>query len=174
MSIILCGVLGILFIFYCRNRYICYQKANKLFDITDCLKLETIILFSHEELAKRIMKIIKKTNKSLEIQVADNSYLLIPRNISKNELLSKIDIAQSLMIYKRYDKNEQLVKETVDKQIFDIWLDYGYKQNYRVIFRREILNLLDSGEISNSTYNEMYRRMFCFERNKYGAGGNYL
>lgn len=173
LSIVLCVVIGILFIYYCRNRYIYYQRENELFNVTEFLKLETIILFSHKELVGHIMKIMKKTNKPLNIQVADNSYLFIPANISKAELFSKIDLAQTLMIRRRYDgKNDEPVKDTVDKNIFDIWLDYGYKQNYRTILRREMATLLENDEISNSTYNEMYRRAFLFERNKYRNKGD--
>lgn len=167
MLTILYVALMVLIFCYFGCWYTCYERANDLFNVTTCLRLETIILFSHEELAKRTMKIIKRTNKPLKIQVADDEYLSIPNNLSKEELLAKMDVLQSLMIHKRYcGENEAIVKEAVNRHLFDIWLDYGDKQNYRTILKREMLRLLDSEEISNSTYNEMYRRAFRFKRDK--------
>lgn len=173
-KIIFFVVVGVLFVSWVIDRYVSYQKLNSLFEVDEVLKLETVILFSNEELARRILKIIKRTGKPLKVELADNYSFIVPVDISKKELLDKFELAQSLMIEKRYDGRDEItVKECVDKKIFDTWLDYGYKQNYRVILKREMLSMFETGEISNSTYNEMYRRAYLFERDKYAKGGLY-
>ena len=118
------------------------------------------------------MKILKKSGKRLNIQCGDDYYVPVPKDITAKELAAKLGILQDLMIRKRYEsKNEIPVKDSIDRIIFDIWLDYGYKPNYRNILRREMAILLDKGDISNSTYNEIYRRAYMFERDTLSARG---
>lgn len=166
-TFILLIITGVLFIWWLKCGYMNYQKMNFLFNVEDTLDFETAILFSNEELARRILKIVKRTNKPLTVRIADNYSFIVPADISKTEILAKLDDAQSLMIHKRYNgKDEILVKDYLDRMLFDIWLDYGYKYKYRTILKREMDYLLEKGELSNSSYNEIYRRAFYFERNK--------
>lgn len=172
LAFIVCIVCSVLFIWWAYNYHIYTKRANELFNVTDVLKVETLMLFSNEELVYRIMKILKKTGKRLNIQCGDDYYVPVPKDITAKELAAKLEILQDLMIRKRYEsKNEIPVKDSIDRIIFDIWLDYGYKPNYRNILRREMAILLDKGDISNSTYNEIYRRAYMFERDALNKGG---
>ena len=165
VSIILCAIFLIFTIYRCKEWIIYQQKENDLFNATNALNFETIILFSNYEITRRVLEIIKKTGKGVRIQCGNSSWLLISNDVCKDELLSKLELIQDVMIYKRYHgKNENFVKDNVDQILFDTWIDYGYRQNYRTILKREMANLLNSGEISNATYNEMYRRAYLFER----------
>lgn len=172
MAFIVCIVCLVLLAFGIRNNYLYYKKANALFNVKGELNVQTLILFSNNELISRIMKILKETGEDLKIQCGDTYYMTISSNIKPCELCGKLDLLQSLMIHKRYDgKNEIVIKDSIDKIIFDIWLDYGHNPRYRNILRREIAMLLERGDISNSTYNEIYRRVYLFERNALNTGG---
>jgi len=80
-------------------------------------------------------------------------------------LLNQIEEKQDFMIDKRYNPDsEYVVEEWIKKVMYDIWLDYGYKNNYKKLFWREISRLYSSGEVSTSSYNEIYRRFYKYKQ----------
>lgn len=136
-------------------------REKELFNSLENLEESTIVLFSNRELSNRIMKIINKTNKDLEIRCRNNYVLRISKDISKKELINKLDLFQQYMIEKTNDK---AITDDIDLKMFVIWINYGHNVRYRKSFERIIIRQLEAKEITAREFHEMYNRFYFFTK----------
>ena len=94
--------------------------------------------------------------------------MIFEKNDTKKEIIKKIVIIQSFLERQRYITKDYYVgiKDSVDKKVLDVWIEYGNNSNYRRIFGNKIYNLWESGEISITTFNMLSRRFYEFNRNE--------
>jgi len=155
--------IGIYCCVYIRNKE---EKIKKLFTSHDkIIPLDVVMCFSNAEFVKRLKKYFDGSAKKMLLEYADGKYIEINTASSENRLLNQIEEKQDFMIDKRYNPDsEYVVEEWIKKVMYDIWLDYGYKNNYKKLFWREISRLYSSGEVSTSSYNEIYRRFYKYKQ----------
>lgn len=154
--------IGVCYCVYIRNKE---ENIKELLTSSDTISLETIMGFSNEELVKRLKFYYKNQDKKVLLEYADGKYLEISTNDSEKALMKQIESKQDFMIDKRYNPDDEyVVKECINKIMYENWLDYAYKSNYKTLFWREMNRLYGSGEVSTSSYNEVYRRFYKYKQ----------
>lgn len=134
------------------------------------LLLKDIILFSNEELARRVKESFNDCFRSVKIVYFNDNYITLKDTDTKKEIMKKLDEVQDILIEERHSDQPTVnsaIEDYIDEKMLDIWLDYGYNPRYRIIFKREMYYMLERDEISNSTFNRMYRRFYQFNRSEY-------
>jgi len=140
------------------------KNIKKEFISNEIIHLDTLILFSNAEFANRIKRYYKHKYKNLKFEYADGKYRNIRTSMSKSEIKNSLEEAQDFMIARRYEPDKNyIVKDYITSIIFDVWLDYAYKSNYKILLKRELYRMLDEGTISNSSYNEISKRLRKFK-----------
>lgn len=140
------------------------KRIKRLLTASDKLSLTVVTSFSIDELVDRIKTYYHGDNKKIFIEYADDKYLEINTNDTKEYILGRIDEIQEFMIRKRYEPDEEyVVKEYLSRVMHDLWLDYSYRNNYKTIFWREIGGKYSEGEISTSSYNQIYRWFYSYK-----------
>lgn len=142
------------------------EKAKKIFKSGDELLLKDIILFSNDELASWIKKSLKKEKKKVKIVYFNAKSKIIENCYSQKEISKVIRDIRWFLKLDAYGRKNSAIEDSVDEKILEIWLLHGQNKKYRTIFRNEVHKLIHEGKISNSTFNEMYRRFYKFERNE--------
>jgi len=170
MSYVVC-VVALLVVGYYIFSHIKYTKNAKLIlEGGKDLMLKDIIIFSNQELARRIKKNFDKNRKSVKIYYFNEQYITIDSSDTKEHIMYKIENIQKFLREQRYETGNvqnSAIEDSIDEEMLDIWLDYGYKERYRIIFGREMDELLKSEQISNSTFNRMYCRFYQFDRSEF-------
>ena len=156
-------VLGIIYIIY---HIYTENGIKRILTSEQIIPLQTVMTFSNLELIKRLKRYYKGSKKIVFIEYSKGKHLVIFTDCSQKYLLEKLEQKQRYMINNRYEleSNAELT-DTVDSIIYDLWLDYAYKVNYENLFWREINDSYEAGKMSNSSYNEIYRRFYKY---KYG------
>ena len=164
-GIILAIVFAIIFISF-KGHFKNERKIKNLFLSSEGLvDLHVVELFSTYDLVNRIKMYYPKDTKSLKVEYFPGKYTAINLKDSQLDIIKQLDDLQEHIISKRYcDTNEYIINDFLEKLIYDLWLDYSCKNNYRQIFKRHLYVLLEDGEISDSTFNELSRRFFDFEK----------
>lgn len=140
------------------------RKIKRLLTSTDKLPMKVVVGFSVNELIDRLKAYYSSDSKKIFIEYADDKYLEINTNDTKEYILGRIDEIQEFMIRKRYEPDEEyVVKEYLSRVMHDLWLDYSYRNNYKTIFWREIGGKYSEGEISTSSYNQIYKRFYSYK-----------
>ncbi len=146
--------------------YIAYQnKISELIIDCDEVKLRNVILFSNEDIAKAIRKRLDKGEKFVKIYYFNKHYIKINDTEGKECIKRRIEDIQDFLIEKSdLNLDNSLINNKIDERIMEVWIDYGYNQRYRRIFRTELEDMIETEKISNSTYNQIYRRFYKFEK----------
>lgn len=157
LAIVLCVLLVKAYIEMETNKKILLTSSDKI-------PLETVLMFSLYEFTKRLKRYYGKAGKTILIEYADDKWAALNTRDSQAEMIEVLEEAQGFMISKRYDPDENyVVKDSINKIMYDLWLDYAYKGNYSVLFWREINEMYSKYDISKSTYNEVYRRFYKYK-----------
>lgn len=158
--------IAVIFICTCWCIYCIKLEKNKKKLLTSSrnLPLETVVSFSLVELTSRLKRYYRKEGKTILIEYADDKWVAINTNDTQLMMLKVLDEAQDFMISKRYNPDEEYaVREYINSIMHDIWLDYAYKSNYKALFWGEMNYKYASGEVSTSSYNEVYRRFYKYK-----------
>lgn len=152
----------VVFIMWCKFIFNNNRRKKELFNVSDILKLETVILFSNYELVNYIMKIMRKSSKNLKIQCSPHNYIYAELDLKPKELRKRIETFQKTMINET-DEIQDYSRKGITELIYSIWIQYGMKRNYRTILVRELKFLLENAYISQNMYIEAYKRIYMFE-----------
>ena len=164
LTIIVCIVIVLIAVYYFSRIFEEEKKIEVLLTSSDIIPLTVVMAFSTTELIERIKCYYRKKGKRLKIEYSDGKYIEFHTSCSKEYLINLLDNKQDFIISKRYKPDDEyFVKDDIDKIMYDIWLDYAYRDNYKKIFWREMYNKLSRGEVSNSTYSEIYRRFYRYK-----------
>jgi len=160
------GVLIILMLFACWVYYFKEEKAiSKLFINKDTIPINTLMRFSNEDFVDCIIKYNQGFCK-INVEYADKKYFQIDAKDSKKDILLKLEQIQKTMIEKRYNPDgEYIIKDKINKIIYDIWLDYSYKETYRKIFKEQVHAMFENDELSRYEFNEVSRRFTVIDMN---------
>lgn len=161
-------LLGIVFILGCGMCIFHYYKLEKnkkeLFTENEVITLEKVMIFSLIEFTSRLKRYYGRKGKTILVEYADGKYVAIDTKGTQLSMINKLDEVQNFMISKRYNPDDNyVVKDSINKIMYDIWLDYAYKGNYRSLFWREMNTMLEDNKISKYSYNEIYRRFTKYE-----------
>lgn len=130
-------------------------EIRKMFTRSYTLKLRDILTFSNRELAKRIKWCNKRVRIECPIGKDGEVFVISP----DDDILYELSVMQKILDEKQHERNcDFYVEDPVDKIMIDLWLDYSYKDKYRVIFKRQLYHMLENEKISTYTFNEVYRR----------------
>ncbi len=148
------------------------RNIKNLFSSDEMLKASTIILFSNKDLVRVIRNFLITTKKDIKVECFKEDYLVLRNSDSDDEITEKINHIRKSIIEKKCKEGDKFsIGDYVDNIMLNIWLDYGHEKYYRRLFKKEMYRLLNSGEIADSSFNEMYRRFYKFDRSKIMIGG---
>lgn len=163
LAILCLVVIGIGYLGYISDK----EKKIKAWFLSNdkIIPLDVLMCFSNTEFVQRFKRYFGSCSQNFLLEYADGKYVEINSLSSERHLLKQIEQKQDFMIDKRYNPDDEyVVKDSIKKVMFNIWLDYGYKDNYKKLFWNEMVRLYDSGDVATSTFNEINRRFYKYKQ----------
>lgn len=151
------------------NRILYYTKyvkrINSIFKDGNDVILKDIIYYSNYELAKYIKKSFDKYNESITLYYLKRKSILLQSYYTRKQIMDEFDKIQNKIISDSIVCSLNLaIDDGIDQKILDIWIDYAHCKRFRKIFKEQLYELLQNGEISLFEYNIAYNRFYKFKR----------
>lgn len=155
ITFIICLLILVLGISYAIHLLRIELEIRNMFTRGYTLKLRDIVTFSNRELAKRIKRYNKRVRIDCPVGIHGEVFIISP----DDDILYELSEMQKFLTKEQQD-GKFVIEDNIDKIMIDLWLDYSYKDKYKVIFKRQLYHMLEKEEISTYTFNEVYRRFF--------------
>lgn len=156
-------IVGVLLIGICLGVFFVIKemRIKNLLTSSNKLSLEIIMGYSNFELIRRLKYYYKEKARLIFLEYTDGKHLMISTAKPIKDLIKELEQKQELII--NMSGKDGGLKDPINQTIYQIWLNYAYSSNYKKLFWQEITEMYSKGEISTSTYNEIYRRFYKYK-----------
>ena len=165
INLVVIGIVVAIAISYIVNNIKQALRIKRFFVTKSVIKVSEMVTFSIDELVKGIKKYRENKDKDFLIEYEDNQYIELSNDDTKENLRKKLENIQDLLIRKRYiDGSEKSVNDYVVNIMHDIWVDFAHNRKYEDVFWRQMYRKLNDGDISDSTFNAVYRNFYSIKK----------